>query len=75
MLDKIVWIVIANKIRIFIWKYKFIENYINTFKKSNTEWKYYLIIWPILNIFILSWFFPFVIICISNFIIINKIRS
>lgn len=80
MLDKIFWIVLANKIRLFIqnnskWKFlfNFYNKYIRLYKNSNIEWKYYLITWPLFNIFIFSWFFPFLIILISNFIIIIKV--
>ena len=59
MLDKIFWIITANKIRIFIWKNKiltslnsFILNYIKTFKSSWDNWKFYLVVWPILNLFL-----------------------
>ena len=82
MLDKIFWIITANKIRIFIWKNKiltslnsFILNYIKTFKSSWDNWKFYLVVWPILNLFLFSWFFPFLIIIISDFIIIKKINK
>lgn len=82
MLDKIFWTVQVNKIRRYIQKYKILRffelqiwKYKDTFKKSNDNWKYYLIFWPILNIFIFSWFFAFVIIMISNFIIFNKINQ
>ena len=81
MLDKIFWVVTANKIRLFISNNKilnnivtFVKNYWIVFGKSSDQWKWYLIIWPVLNIFIFSWFFPFIIIMFSNFIIYNKIK-
>lgn len=81
MLDKIFWVVTANKIRLFIASNvilksidTFIKNYWNTFTKSTDNWKWYLVIWPLLNIFILSWFFPFIVIMFSNFVIYNKIK-
>lgn len=86
MLEKIFWVVTANKIRIFIQnnvkKYSIIAKiilfgtkYKKVFKSSSNEWKYFLIIWPFLNVFLFSSFFAFIIIIISNFILYNKIEN
>jgi len=59
------------------WKYLyiFVQKYIWVFQKSTLNWKYFLIIAPLLNLFIFSWFIPFIIIMITNFILYKKIYN
>ena len=82
MLEQIFWTVNANKIKLFLQKnayfkylYIFKNRYVNSFNNSNTYWKAFLIAWPLLNIFIFSWLFSFILCAVVDLIIFIKINA
>lgn len=82
-LEQVFGVVFTNKIRLLVWDKKrslpvaiaksLLEWYLKIFREGNDAMQFYLIMAVVANLFILSGFFAFIAIAISDFILFRII--